>query len=184
MRCDRCGGMMVSEQIYSSDGQFLAYKCILCGESVDHIERSPLAWNQREHGSYRAPEKRAFWLTHRLTLSPYRQWRIKRRLEDYRLKTGQFIEVSCFVPPSVLAGTSFRSSTNPPPTIRASLTVWIWLRLNIAAAITVLTNYHAVFGRIEYFVIHFFFADPVVWASQSGSTWAQGSLILSRWLPY
>ena len=28
---------MVSENVYSSDGQFLTFKCILCGEYVDPI---------------------------------------------------------------------------------------------------------------------------------------------------
>lgn len=38
MKCERCRGIMVSEEFYSPDGEmFSGWRCIFCGEIVDPV---------------------------------------------------------------------------------------------------------------------------------------------------
>ena len=37
MKCSRCGGMMVSEEFYSQEDNFLGWRCISCGEILDQV---------------------------------------------------------------------------------------------------------------------------------------------------
>jgi len=46
--------MMVSENIYSIDGPFLAFRCISCGEIVDHI----ILENRKNHEAKTRREQR------------------------------------------------------------------------------------------------------------------------------
>ncbi len=45
MKCDRCGSAMIQEKFYGTQEHFLGWKCIYCGEIVDHLilenRRSP-----------------------------------------------------------------------------------------------------------------------------------------------
>lgn len=36
MKCQRCGGEMISEVFYSDDGHFEGLRCIQCGEVIDN----------------------------------------------------------------------------------------------------------------------------------------------------
>ena len=37
MKCHRCGSVMVYERFYGSDGHFLGWRCIQCGEIIDEV---------------------------------------------------------------------------------------------------------------------------------------------------
>jgi DNA-directed RNA polymerase subunit RPC12/RpoP len=37
MRCHRCGSVMVYERFYGLDEQFSGWRCVLCGEIIDHV---------------------------------------------------------------------------------------------------------------------------------------------------
>jgi len=37
MKCHRCGSVMVCERFYGPDGNFLGWRCIMCGEIVDQV---------------------------------------------------------------------------------------------------------------------------------------------------
>lgn len=37
MKCHRCGSAMVYERFYGSDGHFLGWRCIQCGEIIDQL---------------------------------------------------------------------------------------------------------------------------------------------------
>lgn len=45
MKCNRCGSAMIQEKFYGHQEHFLGWKCIYCGEIVDHLilenRRSP-----------------------------------------------------------------------------------------------------------------------------------------------
>ena len=35
VKCNRCNGMMINEQFFASNGPFLSWRCLTCGEVVD-----------------------------------------------------------------------------------------------------------------------------------------------------
>ncbi len=37
MKCDRCNGSMVCEHFYTEEGEFLGWRCIICGEIIDQV---------------------------------------------------------------------------------------------------------------------------------------------------
>ena len=37
MKCRRCNGSMVLEQFYSEQGDFLGWRCIICGDIIDQV---------------------------------------------------------------------------------------------------------------------------------------------------
>jgi hypothetical protein len=37
MKCYRCGGRMVYQKFYGKEEQFYGWRCIFCGEIVDHV---------------------------------------------------------------------------------------------------------------------------------------------------
>lgn len=37
MKCHRCNGSMVREKFYSGEGEFLGWRCVVCGEIIDQV---------------------------------------------------------------------------------------------------------------------------------------------------
>ena len=37
MKCYRCNGFMVYERFYGEEGAFAAWRCVVCGEIIDHV---------------------------------------------------------------------------------------------------------------------------------------------------
>ena len=37
MKCHRCGSVMVYERFYCPGGNFLGWRCVLCGEIIDEV---------------------------------------------------------------------------------------------------------------------------------------------------
>jgi hypothetical protein len=37
MKCHRCSGSMVYETFYTEEGEFFGWRCIICGEVIDHV---------------------------------------------------------------------------------------------------------------------------------------------------
>ena len=37
MKCHRCNGSMVYEEFYGEEGDFFGWRCIVCGEVIDHV---------------------------------------------------------------------------------------------------------------------------------------------------
>ena len=37
MKCDRCGGMMSYEKFYGRAEDYFGWRCIACGEIIDHV---------------------------------------------------------------------------------------------------------------------------------------------------
>ena len=37
MKCHRCNGYMVYEQFDSEEGEFVGWRCIVCGDIVDEV---------------------------------------------------------------------------------------------------------------------------------------------------
>ncbi len=37
MKCGRCGSVMIQEKFYGIQEHFMGWKCIYCGEIVDHL---------------------------------------------------------------------------------------------------------------------------------------------------
>ncbi len=37
MKCSRCNGSMVHEHFYTEEGEFLGWRCIICGEIIDQV---------------------------------------------------------------------------------------------------------------------------------------------------
>lgn len=37
MKCGRCGGPMIQEKFYGPHEHFLGWRCVYCGEIIDHL---------------------------------------------------------------------------------------------------------------------------------------------------
>ncbi len=37
MKCHRCNGTMAFERFYSEEGDFLGWRCVVCGEVIDYV---------------------------------------------------------------------------------------------------------------------------------------------------
>ncbi len=37
MRCHRCRGSMIYEKFHDEDDEYFAWRCIVCGEMIDHV---------------------------------------------------------------------------------------------------------------------------------------------------
>ena len=44
IKCHRCRGAMVYDKFYGSQGQFLGWKCLICGEIVDPVILQNRRW--------------------------------------------------------------------------------------------------------------------------------------------
>ena len=47
MKCDRCSGMMIHEEFFDTNGPFLSWRCLICGEVVDQT-----IMENRDHQSH------------------------------------------------------------------------------------------------------------------------------------
>jgi len=50
MKCHRCNGSMVYEHFYSEEGECLGWRCIVCGEVIDHVILENRYGQKREKG--------------------------------------------------------------------------------------------------------------------------------------
>lgn len=37
MKCHRCNGSMVYETFYTEEGEFVGWRCVVCGEVIDQV---------------------------------------------------------------------------------------------------------------------------------------------------